>query len=163
MRRQGHYQFCSPSSWNCGGLSSKLPLISNFAMFLENAEVICFLLDMLWRSNCISSYLTGRELGVYHLEIRVASLCIAVDTRHEMKRNSGTPSKQDMTIATQMCNLSSGLPTNKWSYTSLIWKEDVVVIHSLVASSVLREVHDEGWRGCYLVLPLPDSSIFPFP
>lgn len=104
MRRQCHYQrhivgkFCSLSTWNCGGLSSKLPLVSNFAMFLENAEVIWFLLDMLWRSNSVSIYLTGRYLG-YHLEISMASLCVAVDTRHEMKRNSGTPSKQDVTFA----------------------------------------------------------------
>jgi hypothetical protein len=115
MRRQGHYQRhivgkSSLSGWNCGGLSSKLPLISNFAIFLENAEVICFLLDVLWRSNFISSYeyFTATELGGYHLKIRVASLCIAVDTRHEM-----TLSKQDVTVAPQMCHLSSGLPTNK--------------------------------------------------
>jgi hypothetical protein len=53
-------------------------------------------------------------------------------------------------IRPQMCHLSSGLPADKWSYTSLIWKEDIVVIHSFVVSSALRQIHcffhNEGWR-----------------
>ena len=86
-------------------------------------------------------------------------------SRNELQQRNSFQTRRE-NRPRRMCHLSSGLPAYKWSYTSLIWKEDMV-IHSFIVSSVLRQVrsffHSEVWRECHLVLPVPDSSIFSFP